>query len=617
MAGMILTHLTFVGKDVEPATVDFSPGLTVIYGASDTGKSFIVDAVDFAMGSSHLRSIRESKPYSFVLLGLKGDDENLTLVRSLSGGSIRVYDALLKEVPEHPPIVELKAKHTKGQRNTVSAFILNRIGLHGKVLRKNAQNQVVELTLRRLAPLFVVHEGQMVALTPPYHTASRTDVTTELSLLRVMLEGEDDSGLKAATPDDVRKVSKGKYEVLQQVLSGLYRSVQESAPVAELHRQSEALSRTIAELTPTIEEVLARRDSLIRTQNELADDQRSLEHRIGQMKEVTARFGLLRQQYESDLARLEAIQEAGSVLGFFQSDVCIFCGASTEHQVPPGHAVAEAEKFAEAIAAEQQKTMDLLTDLQLTLDDLASQVDITQAAATEAAQRTETARAAVVALEGEIGPRQQQLAAAYAKQSQVNHMLATYEQIEEIERLASTFAALGEPEDIAAAKKWPSPASLQALAEIIRQLLDNWGVETNGTVTFDIEQDDLLVDSRPRHTRGKGMRSVIHAGFTLALSEYCQQRGLPHPGFTVLDSPLVTYRQPEAAGTENKNENEEEYVSSDVAAAFYRYLDSEAAAQTIVIENTTPPAQLSKAALVHRFTKQKGLGRYGFFPPIS
>ncbi|MCL7457795.1 AAA family ATPase [Micromonospora sp. MSM11] len=617
MAGMTLTHLTFVGKDAEPATVDFSPGLTVIYGASDTGKSFIVDAIDFAMGSSQLRPIREAEPYSSVLLGLRVDEEDLTLVRSLSGGTVRVYNTLLKEVPQSPPTVELKAKHTKGQRNTVSAFLLDRIGLHGKVLRKNAQNQVVELTLRKLAPLFVVHEGQMVALTPPYHTASRTDATTELSLLRVMLEGEDDSNLEAAVSDDVRKVSKGKHEVLQQVLSALYRSVEGSASVAELHRQNEALSRTIAELTPTLEDVLVRRDSLIRAQNELADDQRSLEHRIGQMKEVTARFGLLSQQYQSDLARLEAIQEAGNVLGFFQSDVCIFCGASTEHQIPPSHAVAEAEKFAEAIAAEQQKTSDLLTDLQLTLDDLASQVEIAQAAATEAAQRTEVARAAVVALEGEIGPTQQELASAYAKQSQVNHMLATYEQIEEIERLASTFAVLGEPEDVVPAKKWPSPASLQALAEIIRQLLDKWGVETNGTVAFDVERDDLLVDNRPRHTRGKGMRSVIHAGFTLALSEYCRQHGLPHPGFTVLDSPLVTYRQPEAAEAENKSANEEEYVSSDVAAAFYRYLDSEVAAQTIVIENTTPPAQLSKAALVHRFTKQKSLGRYGFFPPIN
>ena len=93
MAGMTLTHLTFVGTDVEPATIDFGPKLTVIYGASDTGKSFIVDSIDFAMGSSKLRSIRESEPYSYVLLGFKiGErrpDSGSLLVRRCH----RVYEA--------------------------------------------------------------------------------------------------------------------------------------------------------------------------------------------------------------------------------------------------------------------------------------------------------------------------------------------------------------------------------------------------------------------------------------------------------------------------------------------------------------------------------------------
>ncbi|MEU8265023.1 hypothetical protein AB0C02_30990 [Micromonospora sp. NPDC048999] len=612
MARIALIHLTFVGRDAEPATIDFGPKLTVIYGASDTGKSFIADSIDFAMGSSKLRSIRESEPYSHILLGIKIGDESLTLVRALNSGIIRVYDGIMKEVPSSTAVVELKARHTKGRTNTISAFLLERIGLYGKVLRKNSENKVVELTLRQLAPFFVVHEGQMVALTPPYHPVGRTDATAELSLLRVLLEGDDDSELEALVPDDIRKVSKGKYEVLQQVLSGLYRTVEGKAPANELQRQLEALGNTIAELNPALNDVLARRHSLIRARDELADDQRSLEHRVAQMMEITARFTLLRDQYQSDLARLEAVQEAGNILGFFQSDICLFCGAAANHQNPPGHAVVEAEKFAIAIVAEQQKTADLLTDLQLTLADLEEQVSTTQAAVLEAARRTESARDAVVALDGEVAPQQQELAAAYAKQSQVTHMLATYKQIEEIETLASTFATPEGPQDTPVAKKWPSLQSLNTLSVAIKLLLDKWGIETGGGVAFDIEKDDLLVDGRPRHTRGKGMRSMIHASFNLGLAEYCDEGGLPHPGVTVLDSPLVTYRQPEPAGA--SVDNKDEYVSFDVAAAFYKYLDIEASAQTVVIENTTPPAQLSDTAVVHHFTKQEGLGRYGFFP---
>ena len=38
------------------------------------------------------------------------------------------------------------------------------------------------------------------------------------------------------------------------------------------------------------------------------------------------------------------------------------------------------------------------------------------------------------------------------------------------------------------------------------------------------------------------VRAILHAAFTLSLAQYCFDRDFPHPGFVVLDSPLVTYR---------------------------------------------------------------------------
>ncbi|WP_233520710.1 hypothetical protein [Streptomyces sp. CCM_MD2014] len=39
------------------------------------------------------------------------------------------------------------------------------------------------------------------------------------------------------------------------------------------------------------------------------------------------------------------------------------------------------------------------------------------------------------------------------------------------------------------------------------------------------------------------MRSVLHSAFTTSLARFCIERDLPHLGFVVLDSPVVTYRQ--------------------------------------------------------------------------
>ncbi|MDH6140375.1 hypothetical protein P3T35_002383 [Kitasatospora sp. GP30] len=47
-----------------------------------------------------------------------------------------------------------------------------------------------------------------------------------------------------------------------------------------------------------------------------------------------------------------------------------------------------------------------------------------------------------------------------------------------------------------------------------------------------------------RSSRGKGVRSVLHSAITTALARYCRDNDTPHTGFVVLDSPVVTYRDP-------------------------------------------------------------------------
>ena len=42
---MKLNHLTFIGRGVDSAGIDFDARLTAIVGPSDTGKSFILDSI--------------------------------------------------------------------------------------------------------------------------------------------------------------------------------------------------------------------------------------------------------------------------------------------------------------------------------------------------------------------------------------------------------------------------------------------------------------------------------------------------------------------------------------------------------------------------------------------
>ncbi len=59
-----LREVTFIGPGRDAAGILFVPGLNVVCGASDTGKSFLVEVIDFLLGGgAELRDIPERVGY--------------------------------------------------------------------------------------------------------------------------------------------------------------------------------------------------------------------------------------------------------------------------------------------------------------------------------------------------------------------------------------------------------------------------------------------------------------------------------------------------------------------------------------------------------------------------
>src|SRR5438874_11853368 len=94
--GLRIRHVTFLGPMRPPATMEFDAGLNVVYGASDTGKSFIVDSIDFMLGGKGpLRNFVERDGYDRILLAIETLDGNqFTLHRSVDGGAFLLFDGL-------------------------------------------------------------------------------------------------------------------------------------------------------------------------------------------------------------------------------------------------------------------------------------------------------------------------------------------------------------------------------------------------------------------------------------------------------------------------------------------------------------------------------------------
>lgn len=603
-----LVHLTFVGANVPRATIEFGERLTLVRGPSDTGKSFIVDSLDFMLGGQDLKDIPEREGYSTVLLGIRVDNEEFTLMRSVTGGAFGLFEGRIDSWQSEPPSRTLAHTHNANNMDNLSMWLLGSIGLAGAKLRKNVRNDTDTLSFRNLAHLVIVDETQMQSDIPPALTGRYTSKTKEISLLKLMLEGDDDSSL-LATPStrDERRLKGARLEVVDQLIGRLEERLVDVEDAVLVRDQAARLNATIDGATSSISELTTARsdvqEGVIRDQRR----RRAVNLRLGQIANLRARFQLLSAAYQSDVERLEMIVEGGTLLGFFETSNCPLCGASPDHQHRANFDGNPTDLVA-AATAERDRTIQLIGDLAQTFEDLDRNEAELHLSDRSLSELVDAQVRRVRELDQLVTPNRAELNQYLAVKSQLEASLALYEQLAELQRIRAQIEdeAVAETAAVAAAI---GARAIDAFSNAISERLDRWGYEAATGARYDRAQHDVFADNQFRSAHGKGVRAILHAAFTIALADFCIERSLPHPGFLVLDSPLITYRAP--------GESEGAGPNRSFATAFYQDMEEGFRGQVIVMENTDPLDGLSEETFDVEFTKTGEFGRYGFFEPRS
>jgi hypothetical protein len=611
-----LTHLTLVGTNVEPASVGFGSALSVIHGPSDTGKSFIVDAIDFALGSKKLKLVKGLEQYSHVLLGLRTlASEDFTLARPIKGGRVALYTSDTRSTPTVPSERTLATQHNAATEDNLSRFLLKLTGFDGLKVRRNARNETDSLSFRNLAHFAVVDETQMQSeLAPVYTGISPTTRTKELSVLKLLLEGRDDSDLTAisATPQQ-KRAKAAKVEVVEALIQDIDQVLQGVAEESELRDQLSRINARTISLNSLLSDTSQVRAGALQLVTSSENDVKTLRADYFKTRALVARLGLLDAQYASDLSRLDMIAEAGSLLGFFSTAVCPFCG--TVMGDTSSHAVAHQESvpFADAIKAEIEKTSRLHHDLRQTLSDLETdQVSIRE----EHQRNLRILRQRVEAmrnLDASQAPTLSEVQGLQDLRREVERSLALWDQLKTYRTLLAEIQAETVAEKAAQAESI-GLLTVDAFSSQLSDVLNQWGYPGAEHSRYDRAENDIVADGQLRSGHGKGVRAVLHAAFTIALAQYCVLRGLPHPGFVVLDSPLVTYKPPKS-GDEDLSDDAA-ILPPDFTARFYASVEDLASnVQVIVMENVNPPSSQGGGLEEIEFSKSTSDPlRYGFFP---
>jgi AAA domain-containing protein len=607
-----IRKLVFLGPDKEVATLSFKKGLNVVCGASDTGKSFLIEAIDFMLGGSKdLRDIPERVGYDRVRLAIKtSSKESFTFERSSESGGFKLFDGILEDQLQVDGGVKIKPKHGHGATDNISGWLLNNVGLLGKRIRKNAQGETRSLSFRDLARLVVVDEREIIKNTSPFLTSQFTTKTVEYSTLKLLLTGADDSAIVPAEKDERKIVgTAAKIELLDQMISDLNDEIEnKNIDAEELEEQMEKLLTSIERKRTEMSSFQSNLNESIIIRRDLLSDKENIKNRISEINQMLERFKLLKEHYLIDVDRLIGVEETGSLFVHYEKVPCPLCGSLTDNVHNEEACEGNVESVVIAAKKEIEKILSLMADLANTISELGNEKEALLPELNIVEKKYKDVDEEIrVAVSPDFQNSQLEYSALMEKKNQVVLGLDTFSRFKSLEQKRKELDATEENDIEEMQPTKLSKATLSKFSKMVETILIAWDFPDASNVYFDEIEKDFVISGKPRGSRGKGLRAITHAAVTLGLMEYCRENSLPHPGFIVMDSPLLASYKPEG--------DDDSLRGSNLKDKFYAYLiEKHSESQVIIIENEHPPELYEKLINLHVFTKNPHENRFGFFP---
>lgn len=419
-------------------------------------------------------------------------------------------------------------------------------------------------------------------------------------------------------PAKIRKArQEGQKELLEEWIASLDTQI-DSIGISRqnLDEQSKRIEASLVAVQSDLAKRQRRIDEVTRERRRMLDEADRVTAQAREIELTLARFARLMEVYESDVERLAALEQGGHLLLARLDRPCPLCGAEVEHQHHDGRQDVDRSRLAARVEISRidRERRDLVATMQgLETDFAANQ------ATSERLRRRMTAAERVLGL---LRPEESGLRAEYEQRIEARDTVRERLKLfEERDRLAvqlsqvTTNPTAAKPK-LAVGIDGPTA---HEFAGKVSEVLQAWKFPGNPTVSFDSQSQDIRLDGKARGANGKGVRAILHSAFKVAVLMYCQDNDLPHPGVLVLDTPLLTYREPIRVPRHGAlAADEKKLAASTLYEHFYLHLSSlSGRAQFIILENSDPPSDLVDSLSVHTFTGDLADGRTGLLSLTS
>lgn len=602
-----IDKLTVSGGGHKTTVIDFKPGLNFILGPSNTGKSLVMDCLDYAFGFTPKKN-RPSKivdnNYGYERIALHLVTANGTVILERKIGDTKISVSGTDPTVDHGTYsVGHKAK------KNINAVYLHLLGIDEVHSVRSAEkgSKTQDLTWRSMLHLFFIRQADVARESSALLAPGSVGHTASAAVLLYLLTGQDANDLAA---DEDPKISEAK----KKALIGY---IQEK--VDEFSRRREALEETLSssnikdprssveQVRKEIAELQAQVDEATRESQQLMSQIYEWNGKLSESRTVGHNFAVLRQQYQSDIRRIGFIVDGAATVSPVRKKVkCPICGEETER--------VQDTSFIDASAAELEKIKRHLSEL----SDAQHSVEHQQETIIATIRTLEEKKKTIDTLISEqLQPRLSVFEEELEQQLSLIRLTSELEIVRQNETQYRSELFNKETEEASEPSKHNIYEDydydiIHGFEEKLREILQASKIGGAASARLNMENFDIEIGGFKKSvSMGGGFCGILNTITTLAMSGYLIDLDRNTPGFYAVDSSLTQLS--EAEHKEQSDTIKQNFIEYLIAKAHER--------QVIIVEQTKRmpfvPEENEEAGIhVVRFSRNKNEGRYGFLNEV-
>lgn len=556
------------GPGQQASSVEFTSGLNVVCGASDTGKSAILKSIKYAFGGDDKPFSKESTGFDTIAVTIKTIKGEFTLTRKIGKGIINVVSNL-KGIDSGDYDTAYKKEN---KRPVIDSILLKLLDIKGEpMIIKNQNGDRNHLTFNTILRSFYLNEDDIddprAVLTP----SETTIIPRFLSSLLFLLIGDDFSNQNQIDSDAISKAKKAALEKFTHERVANFTSRRDE--LEEILKSYDGID-VVAEMQASLDRLTdaeAALDKAMAERSTIIEELSGLEQEAAQCELDLRRFTDLQTQLQADIDRISFISECSDIASSLPKKIkCPYCNNDMDDKA--------AHSVTKSASGELARTLSQLQGIELSASDLKGQLGTIHANMQEKEAKLKEIKELIyktlapkaAAIKEDINAFQRYLEAK-------NEYEVLHEVSEKLER-ALNVELEAKPVDVSKFKPkehYPADFSVD-MSKYAYDILAETKYRGLNTADFSLGKFDLIVNGETKaDVHGKGYHSFINTVAGLTMRNYFIEHAKHKPGIFIVDTPLHGFEE----GTGANDPNSMQY------SLFQYFINHASDGQMIVVEN--------------------------------